>query len=256
MTAPERAAQVSVRPDGDALVLSVPIRAAFRAEPSGALASLGRDFGGSATLTLRLTPYVTPNWELGVKVAAAHRWTDPLAVDLGQGLKFDVQALADAPVRAQLAALSAQVEQRLRTGADLRRRAGTLWARVQRPWPLPAPEPAYALVRPLSLGVTPPRLTPDALKLELGASADLSAALGRPPTGGPAQPLPPLRVGALGTPGVELSVPLRLPYAELSATATRYAAARSLTLPVPGQPVLRVTGVNVARAPGAGGRLP
>ncbi|HCE65596.1 MAG TPA: hypothetical protein DER32_11335, partial [Deinococcus radiodurans] len=62
-----RTAQVSVKADGDALVLSVPIRAEFRAEPGGALASLARNFGGAATITLRLTPYVTPTWEVGVR---------------------------------------------------------------------------------------------------------------------------------------------------------------------------------------------
>ena len=240
-----RTAQVSVKADGDALVLSVPIRAEFRAEPGGALASLARNFGGAATITLRLTPYVTPTWEVGVRASAEHRWTDPLAVDLGRGLKLSVQSLVDPQVRAQLDKLTAHIEQQVREGADLRRRAGTLWARAQRPWPLPTPEPAYALVRPLGLGVTPPRLTPDALKLDVGATLDLGAALGQPPATVKVSPLPPLKVGPLSAPGIELSVPLRLPYPELSALAARYAAQQTLTLPVPGSPVLRVTGVQV-----------
>lgn len=242
-----RSAQVSVKADGDALLLSVPIRAAFRAEPGGMMAALARDFGGAATVTLRLTPYVTPQWEVGVKVAAEHHWTDPLAVDLGKGMKFSVQSLADTQVRAQLDRLSAQLERQVREGAKLRQRAGTLWARAQRPWALPTPEPAYALVRPLGLSVTPPRLTPDALKLDVGAVLDLQATLGQPPAQAPqgTVPLPPFRVGPVGTPGIELAVPLRLPYPELSALATRYAQQQSLTLDVPGKPVLRVTGVQV-----------
>lgn len=203
-----RTAQVSVKADGDALVLSVPIRAEFRAEPGGALASLARNFGGAATITLRLTPYVTPTWEVGVRASAEHRWTDPLAVDLGRGLKLSVQSLVDPQVRAQLDKLTAQIEQ-------------------------------------LGLGVTPPRLTPDALKLDVGATLDLGAALGQPPATVKVSPLPPLKVGPLSAPGIELSVPLRLPYPELSALAARYAAQQTLTLPVPGSPVLRVTGVQV-----------
>ena len=243
-----RTAQVSVGADGDALVLSVPIRAEFRAEPGGMLAGLTRDFGGAATVTLRLTPYVTPNWDVGVKASASHEWTDPLAVDLGRGLKLSVQSLVDPQVRAQLEQLTVRIERQVREGANLRQRAGTLWARAQRPWPLPTPEPAYALVRPLGLSVTPPRLTPDALKLDVGAALDLRAALGPPPATVQAVPLPALKVGPLAAPGIELSVPLRLPYPELSALATRYAAQQTLTLPVPGQPVLRVTGVQVQPA--------
>lgn len=242
-----RTAQVSVKADGDALVLSVPIRARLRAEPGGLMAGLARDFGGAATVTLRLTPYLTPQWEVGVRASAEHHWTDPLAVDLGRGLKFNVQSLADAQVRAQLDRLTAQIESQVREKADLRRRASALWAGVQRPWPLPTPEPAYAQVRPLGLSVTAPRLTPDALKLDVGATFDLGATLGQPPAQPQrgALPLPPLKVGAVGTPGVELAVPLRLPYPELSTLATRYAQQQTLTLDVPGKPVLRVTGVQV-----------
>ena len=248
-----RTAQVSVKADGDALLLSVPIRAAFRAEPGGMLAGLARDFGGAATVTLRLTPYITPNWDVGVRASAEHRWTDPLAVDLGRGMKLSVQALVDPQVRAQLDQLTARIERQVREQADLRRRAGTLWARAQRPWPLPTPAPAYARVKPLGLSVTPPRLTPDALKLDVGATLDLSAALGQPPAAGtPATgtptPLPPLKVGPLQAAGIELSVPLALPYPELSALAARYVAGQTLTLPVPGGPVLRVTGVQVRPA--------
>lgn len=240
-----RTAQVSVGADGDALVLRVPIRAEFRAEPGGMLAGLARDFGGAATVTLRLTPYVTPNWDVGVRASAEHHWTDPLAVDLGRGMKLSVQSLVDPQVRAQLEQLTARIERQVREGANLRQRAGTLWARAQRPWPLPTPEPAYALVRPLSLSVTPPRLTPDALKLDVGATLDLGAALGKPPATVHASPLPALKVGPVGTPGIELAVPLRLAYPELSSLATRYAQQQSLTLDVPGKPVLRVTGVQV-----------
>lgn len=44
---------------------------------------------------------------------------------------------------------------------------------------------------------------------------------------------------------MNLSVPVRLPYPELSAAATREAARRTLTLPVPTSPTLQVTGVTL-----------
>ncbi|WP_229784709.1 DUF4403 family protein [Deinococcus radiotolerans] len=244
-----RAGHVQVRslPDGSGLRVSVPIRAAFRAEPGGVGAFLARDFGGEATVALTVVPTVTPDWEADVAVKGDYAWTDPLSVELAQGVRVSVQSLVDAQVRAQLDALAAQVRTSVREQARLRERAGTLWARAQQPWTLPTPDPAYARVTPLNLSVSPFRFTPDALKVTLGAQLRLDAGLGRAPAQ-VAQPLPPLRRSETLTPDVNLSVPARLPYPELSAAATREAAKRTLTLPVPTSPTLRVTGVTLSAA--------
>ncbi|WP_243398150.1 DUF4403 family protein [Deinococcus koreensis] len=240
-----RAGHVSVKPgaDGTSLLLSVPIRADFRATGTG----LTRDFGGAATVTLSLTPTVTPQWEAGVRVGSDYAWTDPLSVELAPGVRVSVQSLVDSQVRAQLSRVAAGVETGVREGARLRERAGRLWARTQQPWTLPVPAaagPAYARVSPRTLSVTPPRFTPEALKLTLGATFDLSAGLGTAPAGA-AQPLPPLTVADLPPGGVSLNVPLSAPYPELSRLATTYAAARPFPLPVPTSPVLRVLDVAV-----------
>ncbi len=241
-----RAGHVSVRPsaDGAGLMVSVPIRAAFRASPGGLGSVMATDFGGQATVSLTVTPFVRPDWEAGVKVRGDYAWTDPLSVDLGGGLKISVQSLVDAQVRAQLDKVAADVERAVREGADLRARAGALWGRAQQPWSLPTPEPGYALVLPKALSVTPFRFTKDALKLTVGAAFDLKAGLGRAPAA-PARPLPALNVAAGVADGVDLSVPVRLPYTDLSAAATRYAAAQVFPLSVPTGPKLRVTGVTV-----------
>lgn len=241
-----RTGQVSVQPsaDGAGLVVSVPIRAEFKATPGGMGAFLARDFGGAATVRLTVTPYVTPEWEAGVKVASTYEWTDPLSVELTQGAKISVQALVDGQVRAQLDKVAADVEKAVRDGANLRSRAGRLWARVQQPWVLPAPEPAYARVNPQSLSVTPFRFTPDALKLSVGAAFDLTAGLGRAGAV-TSSPLPALKVSEALAPGIDLLVPVRLPYPELSQAATKYAAPQTFPLPVPTHPTLRVLQVTV-----------
>lgn len=241
-----RAGQVSVQPapEGDGLTVSVPIRADFRAEPAGPGSFLTRDFGGAATVRLHVTPFVTPEWEAGAQVAGDYTWTDPLSVELAPGVRVSVQALVDRQVRAQLDRVAAEVAQAIRESARLRTRAGTLWARTQQPWTLPTPDPAYARVTPRSLTVSPFRFTPEALKLTVGATFDLTAGLGHAPAV-PPTPLPPLKVAPPPIPGVELSVPVRLPYPELSQAATRAASERPLTLPVPFSPTLRVTSVTV-----------
>ncbi|GGK28798.1 hypothetical protein GCM10008955_23150 [Deinococcus malanensis] len=239
--------RVSPSQDGQSLLIRVPIRAAFRAEPGGAGSVLARDFGGEATVSLTVTPFVQPDWEAGVKVSGDYAWTDPLSVDLGGGVRVSVQSLVDSQVRAQLAKVTAEVERAVREGADLKDRAGVLWVRAQQPWTLPTPESAYALVQPRTLSVTPFRFTPDALKVTLGAAFDLKAGLGRAPAV-TARPLPALNVASTLTDRVDLSVPVRLPYPELSAAATKYAATQTFPLPVPTSPTLRITGVSVKPA--------
>ncbi|MCP2015452.1 hypothetical protein L1280_002614 [Deinococcus sp. HSC-46F16] len=236
--------RVGATPEGDALLVRVPLRAAFRAEGQGLGSALGRDFGGEATVSLRLTPTLGTDWQAGVKVAGTVEWTDPLSVELTPGVRVSVQSLVDGQVRAALDRVTADIERAVREGADLRDRAGALWARAGQPWTLPAPEPAYARVTPRTLTVSPFRFTGDALKLTVGATFDLSAGLGRAPAQAPA-PLPPLRVAEPPTPGVALALPVRLPYPDLSRAATRAAAARTVTLPLPLSPTLRVENVVV-----------
>lgn len=242
-----RAGHVSVKPapEGDALLVSVPIRADFQAEPVGLGPALARKFGGSATVSLRIVPSVTPEWEADARVTGRVTWTDPLSVDLGQGVKVSVQSLVDRQVQAQLDRVAADVSRAVREGARLRSRAGTLWARVQQPWTLPTPEPAYARVTPRQLSVSPFRLSPAALSLTVGATLDLKAGLGQAPAQ-TTTPLPPLRVAAPLASDIDLRVPVRLPYAELSDLATRRAGERTFALPVPLSPTLRVTRVVVS----------
>ncbi|WP_309570606.1 DUF4403 family protein [Deinococcus sp.] len=250
-----RVGHVSVQPsaDGAGLVVSVPIRAAFRAGPTGNGAVLARDFGGEATVRLTVTPYVTPEWDAGVRVAGAAVWTDPLSVDLAPGVRISVQSLVDSQVQAQLDRVAAEVETAVQQGANLRGRAQALWARGQQPWALPTPEPATALLTGRTLAVTPLRVTPDALKLTLGAAFDLQVSLGRAAPLTAPTPLPPLTVGPVPESGVHLSVPARLAWSDLSRLATTYTAARSIPLPVPTHPTLRVLGVTLAPAgPGIG----
>lgn len=241
-----RTGHVSVKPapEGDALIVSVPIRAEFRAEPAGLGSFLTRDFGGAATISLRVKPFVTPAWEAGAQVSGDATWTDPLGVELTQGVRVSVQSLVDGQVRAELDRVAADVARAVREGANLRARAGTLWARVQQPWTLPTPDPAYARVTPRRLTVSLPRFAGDALKLTVGATFDLTAGLGRAPTQAPA-PLPPLQVASPPTSGVDLKMPVRLPYPELSQAATRVAGQHTFPLPVPLSPTLRVDRVTV-----------
>jgi hypothetical protein len=241
-----RAGHVSVKPapEGDALIVSVPIRADFRATPGGIGSFLARDFGGAATVSLRVSPFVTPDWEAGARITGDYAWTDPLSVELTQGVRVSVQSLVDGQVRDQLDRVAADVAKAVREGANLRTRAGTLWARAQQPWTLPTADPAYARVTPRSLSVSPFRFTEDALKLTVGAAFDLTAGLGRAPAVASAL-LPALNVAAPSTSGVQLSVPVRLPYAELSQVATRAASAQVFPLPVPLSPKLRINRVTV-----------
>ncbi len=242
-----RVAQVSVKPsaDGKSLVVSVPIRAEFKATPTG-MGALVKDFGGTATVSLTVQPYVTPDWEAGAKISSDYAWTDPLSIELSKGVKISVQSLVDSQVRAQLDKITADVEKAIKAGANLKARANTLWGSTKTTWTLPAPEPAYANLNNLKLSVTPFRFTSDALKLNLGATFELAANLGAmPQTQTTTPPLPPLSISALPNSSVDLRVPIRLPYPELSEVASKYAVGKTMTLPVPTSPTVKVLKVTV-----------
>ena len=245
-----RAGDIRIVPSdsADTLELEVPLSARFSVRPelSGASwagrleSTLTRDFGGEATVRLKVKPYIQPDWEAGAQVSGELRWTDPLAVELVPGTRLSVAALAESAVRAQLTRVTQEVARAVRESAALRSRAEQLWGQVGQPWPLPLEGsgvgPAYAQVMPQSLTVAGLGLRDDALHLTLQAEGYLRAELGQPPLARPASaPLPALQMSPQPAPGeLHLRVPILLPFAELSSLATAAAQRELLALRLPG----------------------
>lgn len=249
--------------DADTLELEVPLSARFSVRPelSGASwagrleSSLTRDFGGEATVRLRVKPYIQPDWEAGAQVSGELRWTDPLAIELVPGTRLSVATLAESAVRAQLTRVTQEVARAVRESAALRERAERLWGQVGQPWPLPlegsGAGPAYAQVMPQSLTVAGLGLRDDALHLTLQAEGYLRAELGQPPVTRPVNaPLPALNMTAQPAPSeLHLRVPILLPFAELSALAAAAAHKELLALRLPGgalAPQVRLDRLEVA----------
>ncbi|MFC6616749.1 DUF4403 family protein [Deinococcus radiophilus] len=249
---------------GNTLELEVPLSAEFAVRPelSGAAwagrleQSLTRDFGGQATVRMRVRPYIQPDWEAGAQVSSELTWTDPLAIELLPGTRLSVASLAEGAVRAQMERVTQEVVRAVRESAALRERAEQLWTMVQRPWSLPLEgngvDQAYAQVMPMSLAVSGLRLQDDALHLSLEAEGYLRAELGQPPVTRPtAAPLPALRVTSQATPSeLHLRVPILLPFAEMSELVTAAVRQELLGLRLPGgalAPELRLTDIQVQR---------
>lgn len=243
-----RSGPVTLTPDGEALLLSMPITARLTATPNGLTDLLTRDFSGSALVTARIVPTLSETWEAGVKVSADYRWTDPMNFELTRGVRVSVQPLVDPQIRAQLDGVTARIGQAVRDGANLRPRAEAVWAKLQQPWRLPLPEAAYATVTPRSLNTTPFRFEGGAAQLTVAATFEARAALGlaAPVT---ARPLPPLQVGPpdgpTADPGVQLNLPIALPYPELSEAVTRYAGRQETTLQAPLSPKVRINRIDL-----------
>lgn len=85
------------------------------------------------------------------------------------------------------------------------------------------------------------------LLLTLGTTFNLNAGLGRAPAV-TSVPLPALKVRDAIPDGVDLTVPVLLPFDELSRMATAYAARETVTLPVPTSPTVQATRVTVKPA--------
>ena len=239
-----RSGDLTLVPEGDGLRLSLPVTATFRATPAGlganSLQALARDFTGAAVVTAHVTPVIGADWNVGLGVQADYRWTAPLSFELLRGVTINVQALIDPQIRSRLGGVSDALNASLRTGLKLRERAGDLWGRLAQPWTLPGIEGSFVQIRPQGLSVTPVSFGTDAASLTLGGSFVAQAGLGQTELGQtgagqmpvPSTPLPPLRVGPPPSRGVQLEVPVTLPYVQLSELATRYARAQQ-ALPLP-----------------------
>ncbi|ADV66777.1 DUF4403 family protein [Deinococcus maricopensis] len=236
-----RAGALTITRDADALRVTLPVTARVRASLGGAAQ---QDFAGAASVTVRVTPYLHEDWTAGVRASADYTWTDPLAFEV-LGARISVASLVDAQVRTQLARVTAQLEQEVARQADARARVGALWAKLAQPWRLPTPEPAFARVKPLSLSATPFTFTDDAARVTVSATFGAEAQLGTPPTTVTPTPLPSLKLAAAPRPGVHLTVPVRLPYANLSDAMTRAIQRREFRANGVLSPTVRVTRVDV-----------
>lgn len=236
-----RTGHVRVAADGpDALVMRVPVR--LRVTVNGGSSGT---LSGDAELSVRLTAALKPDYTLDVRATGDHRWTDPLRFEVAPGVSLSLAELADPLVEAPLQGLATELAAAVRERADLRERAETAWRTLNRPWTLPTPVPAFARVAGNGLSASPLTVTPDALKLTLGASFALDAALGATPAPGSVPPLPPLAVRNAAAPALNLRVPVLLSYTALSRAMTAAAAKRTFALQAPLNPTVRVERVTV-----------
>lgn len=235
-----RSGDLTLTPEGDGLRLTLPVTATFRATPVGLGDFLARDFTGAAIVTAHITPSIGADWNAGVQVQADYQWTAPLSFELLRGVNINVQTLVDPQIRSRLGSVSEGLSAAARSGLNLRQQATSLWARLGQPWTLPGLPGAYAVLRPQGLTATPLTFSSGGAQVTLGGTFVASAGLGPTPTPAPASPLPPLRLGQVQPGGVNLQVPVRLAYPQLSDLATRYAHAREYPLALPFSPRLSV----------------
>lgn len=233
------------------LLVCLPITAQFRATPKGVGAFLARDFGGSATIELRLFPALSSNWEFSIRAHTSHQWTDPLSVQLWQGLQVSVRSLVDEQIKSQLQQISTYIEKTVQESGNIKQRAQEFWRHLQQPWTLPSPIPSYALIQPEHLTITPFICNDQHLHFTLSTSVLLSAHLGEPPQKNQIAAhselsLPSLNILTSPEPvhaDVSLCLPLHLPYKDLSRIASNYTSQHDIYLPVPTRPMLCVRNI-------------
>lgn len=236
-----RTSHVRVSGQGGSLVLTLPVRVNLKATYG-----VTSTFGGEANVSVRLTPRLNPDYTVTVQAATDLTWTDPLSFELAPGVRIPVSALVEGVVRTQLDVLARRLESEIARAADLRTQANAAWQALHQPWKLPAPEPAFAKVTVEKLAATPIKTTNDALTLNLQADFDASAWIGGNAPGKVAVPLlPDLVIRQADRTGVDLEVPIRVPYATLSGAMTAYAARREYPLPVALKPTVRIRKVTV-----------
>jgi|GEM_PF-2960729 len=243
-----RSGHVRVRADGpDALLMVVPVRIT-------ATVSVGASgtFSGEAEVHVRVKPKLNPDWSLSVQAAGTHRWTKPLAFEVLPGVRVPLTALADPVIEGQLRDLTGVLQEAVRSRVRVRERAEAAWRAVQQPWRVPSVPPVTVGITPVDVTSTPLAVTPTALTLTLDASFTAQATLAGSAVASGSRAPPPLRLADRVGSGVRLSVPVTLPYADLSRAMTDAAARREYPLAGPFKPVVRVRRVTVS--PAASGR--
>ncbi|PYE56677.1 uncharacterized protein DUF4403 [Deinococcus yavapaiensis KR-236] len=236
-----RTSHVRVSGQEGSLVMTLPVRVNLEATYG-----VTRKFGGEASVSVRLTPELHSDYTVTVRAATDLAWTDPLSFELAPGVRVPVTTLVEGVVRTQLDVLARRLETEIARAADLRTRASTAWQALHQPWKLPAPEPAFAKVTVEKLAATPIKTTNDALTMNVQADFDASAWIGGNAPGAVAVPLlPDLVIREVDRTGVQLEVPIQVPYAVLSNAMTAFAARQGYPLAVPLKPTVRVHKVTV-----------
>ncbi|MCA9575872.1 MAG: DUF4403 family protein [Polyangiales bacterium] len=140
--------------------------------------------------------------------------------DVGIGpARFDVRRLLDGQLRPYVNSLRDILDERLGAALDLRGRMQRLWPRVLQPIQVLDSPAVYMQLQPVEVQWVRPRMDSGSFMFGLGVAARVRTYMGSPPTLPEIPPLPALReVTEMGN-AFHLSVPMQVPFSELTAQA-------------------------------------
>ena len=200
---------------GEVITLTIPVSATVRAENIGKLIKQ-KTATGAVVVTSRLRLGLRPDWVPTAKVDANYRWTDPIGTELlGQRITF--QSKVDPKLRAILADLERKLPAQL-ARAGVRDKAAAIWAKGFRSERVKSDPLIWARFTPQAIGFSGYRVAGGNLIVGLSARLKGETIFGDKPADPPVAPLPRLQ-GAIADRGINLHVPVFIPYAVLEAAA-------------------------------------
>ncbi len=219
-----------VRGTGDALEITLPIAVDGRAGIPGDLArSLGFDsraFRGAIDVIARVTADLEPNWCPRLSAEGDFRWTDRARLEIVDGTWIDIDQPAGLELRRRIAQGIAALDG-LVTCGTVRDAIAPEWREIA--LPLPGAETlGHLLVRPTGAGFSGIDYGAEAISAALQVDAVTELRTGPPP-----EPrlldLPQLaRIGTAAN-RVDVNLPIRLGYDQLTAELNRQLAGRTFT---------------------------
>jgi hypothetical protein len=207
---------IGLKGAGEVITLTIPVSATVRAENIGKL--IKRETAtGAVVVTTRLRLGLRPDWVPTAKVDANYRWTNPIGIDfLGQRITF--QSKVDPKLHEILNQLERQLPGKL-ARAGVRDKAASIWAKGFRSERIKSEPLIWARFTPQAIGFSGYRVAGNDLVVGLSARLKSETIFGERPADPPVTPLPRLQ-GPLAEQGINMHVPVFVPYSILEAAAT------------------------------------
>lgn len=194
------------------------------------------DFGGSARVTARVCPSVTPDWKLAATIEPNFSWVEGAYITIGTPIGSKNIAIAsrvEPAIREKLPAMTAGIVEALGR-LPLKEKLESAWAAIQKPILLaknPADPPVagapvlpevYLMAEPTMLGLGPLQSQGSEIVAMPIVSTYLQLHLGQPDAASVPAPRPlPGNAGAILPRGIYASVMAVVPYDEANKVAER-----------------------------------
>jgi hypothetical protein len=244
----KRQGAITIDPIPGGLRLTVPVAAdgvvGFSGDIAKAVALDRKNFRGSIIATADVALDIGTDWCPQVSVNPSFAWTDKAQLEIAHKFWINIDSSAEPQIRKLLEDLTAQIPSVIKC-ESIQAAVGPLFAQQLLSLDTLPPNLIYVNIVPQKAGFSGLQYDADAVRLALSISASTEINTSRPLPIRAAK-LPPLERIPASTNTIDVSLPLRLGYAELGSHLTNALAGRTFSAQSKIGPVsVQVSGVEI-----------